>query len=91
MVVSSRLVEGTRVAPVLSMDEAPHHPHNQAPATFVTVDDVVQPAPAPRLSRTPGKIQGAPRADGQDTDTALTAWGFGKDELAELHKSGAIA
>lgn len=40
-------------APVLSMAEAPEHPHNQARATFVTVGGAVQPAPAPRFSATP--------------------------------------
>jgi len=50
------LMEGTDVcfAPVLTMDEAPLHPHNQARGTFVEVDGVVQPAPSPRFSRTPG-------------------------------------
>ncbi|MCC0054740.1 MAG: CoA transferase [Rhodobiaceae bacterium] len=78
-------------APVLDMDEALKHPQYVERKGFETWEGVPHPAAAPRLSRTPGKIQGAPRADGQDTDTALTAWGFGKDELAELHKSGAIA
>jgi hypothetical protein len=54
------LLEGADacVAPVLEMDEAPDHPHNRARDTFLTIDDVVQPAPAPRLSRTPAAVQG---------------------------------
>ena len=62
------LLEGTDacVAPVLDMDEAPQHPHNVARETFVTVDDVVQPAPAPKLSRTPATIQGPPPVPGAD-------------------------
>ena len=49
------LLEGTNTcfAPVLSMDEAPKHPHHVARGTFVEIDGVVQPAPAPRFSRTP--------------------------------------
>ena len=56
------LMEGTDVcfAPVLTMAEAPQHPHMAARKTFVELDGVVQPAPAPRFSRTPGD----PRAGG---------------------------
>jgi alpha-methylacyl-CoA racemase len=48
------LLEGTDVcfAPVLNLEEAPHHPHNQARKTFIEIDGVIQPAPAPRFSRT---------------------------------------
>ena len=51
----SELFEGSDAcfAPVLSLADAPHHPHNRARGTFVTVDGVLQPAPAPRYSRTP--------------------------------------
>ncbi|MCB0136710.1 MAG: CoA transferase, partial [Caldilineaceae bacterium] len=78
------------VAPVLDMDEAPDHPHNRARATFTTVDDVIQPAPAPRLSRTPAAIQGPPPAPGADTEAVLLAWGFGETEVAALRAAGAI-
>ena len=86
------LLEGTDacVAPVLDMDEAPDHPHNQARGTFVTVDDVVQPAPAPRLSRTPAAIQGPPPIPGADTEAVLLDWGFAKAEVAALRAAGAI-
>ncbi len=62
-------------APVLSLAEAPSHPHNVARKTFVEVDGVTQPAPAPRFSATPGVIQGPPPAIGADTDTVLAEWG----------------
>jgi len=86
------LLEGTDacVAPVLDMDEAPEHPHNRARTTFVTVDDVVQPAPAPRLSRTPAAIQGAPPTPGADTEAVLLGWGFGQTEVEALRTAGAI-
>lgn len=46
-------------APVLSMEEAPHHPHNRARGTFIEVDGIVQPAPAPRFSLTPTNMRKA--------------------------------
>ena len=86
------LLEGTDacLAPVLDMDEAPEHPHNRARGVFVTVDDIVQPAPAPRLSRTPAAIQSAPPAPGADTESVLREWGFDAAELATLREAGAI-
>jgi alpha-methylacyl-CoA racemase len=78
-------------APVLSMAEAPEHPHLKARGTFVEFDGVLQPAPAPRFSRTPGAIQrGAPRP-GQHSDEALGDWGFSAAERATLRAAGAIA
>jgi alpha-methylacyl-CoA racemase len=71
-------------APVLDLDEAPVHPHNVARETFVTLDGVVQPAPAPRFSKTPGKIAGPPPAIGAHTEEALADWGFGADDIANL-------
>ena len=87
------LLEGTDVcfAPVLSLTEAPTHPHNIARSTFVEVSGVTQPAPAPRFSRTPGAIRRPPSAAGQHTDEALIDWGFTVDRLAALRDSGAIA
>jgi alpha-methylacyl-CoA racemase len=86
------LMEGTDVcfAPVLDMDEAPNHPHHRQRGTFVQVDGVVQPAPAPRFSRTPGSIRWSAPAIGEHTDSALSAWGFDDAELARLHSAGAI-
>lgn len=75
-------------APVLSLTEAPMHPHNVARKTFVEVDGIVQPAPAPRFSRTEPEI--AFGAQGPDNEAALGAWGFSKDEIAVLNASGAI-
>src|SRR3546814_5064059 len=72
------LMEMTDVcfAPVLSMAEAPVHPHNAARQTFVDVGGMTQPAPAPRYSATPnGKPSPAARA-GADTDAVRSACGF---------------
>ena len=71
------LMEGTDIcfAPVLSMSEAPEHPHNVARETFVREFDVLQPAPAPRFARTPGAIAGPPPAPGEHTAEVLKEWG----------------
>jgi alpha-methylacyl-CoA racemase len=85
------LMEGTDVcfAPVLDFDEAPKHPHNIARETFVEIDGVTQPAPAPRFSKTPGRIQSGPPGVGADTDSALADWGFTLAEIEALRAAGA--
>ncbi|MFI4973940.1 MAG: CaiB/BaiF CoA transferase family protein [Caulobacterales bacterium] len=70
-------------APVLTLEEAPAHPHNAARHTFVEVGGVVQPGPAPRFSATPGAVQGPPPAIGAHTASALADWGLTAAELAE--------
>jgi len=62
-------------APVLTMDEAPHHPHNKERGTYVEVEGVMQPAPAPRFSKTPGAIAGPPPGRGEHNDEVLKDWG----------------
>ncbi|MCW2819319.1 MAG: fldA 1 [Marmoricola sp.] len=74
----TEVFEGTDacVAPVLTMSEAVTHPHMAAREVFVERDGVVQPAPAPRFSRTPGELSTPPPATaGAQTREALTAWG----------------
>ena len=78
-------------APVLSMAEAIAHPHLRARNTFVEVDGVLQPVPAPRFSRTPSSVQRSPPMPGANTDEIMSSWGFAEAEIAELRKSGAIA
>jgi alpha-methylacyl-CoA racemase len=87
------IMEGSDVcfAPVLSMGEAPEHPHNQARRTFVEVAGTVQPAPAPRFSRTEPTIQRPPCSAGQHTDEALGDWGVPGEELQRLREAKAIA
>jgi alpha-methylacyl-CoA racemase len=79
------------IAPVMSLAEAPDHPHLRARQTFVERDGVIQPAPAPRFSRTPGEIQSAPALPGEHTDEVLGDWGFTAIELETLREAGAIA
>lgn len=87
------LMEGSDVcfAPVLSMFEAPEHPHNRERGTFIEVDGVVQPGPAPRFSRTAPGRPTPPPAPGAHTDQGLADWGFSADEIAALKASGAAA
>lgn len=75
-------------APVLSMSEAPHHPHNAARRTFVEADGVMQPAPAPRYSAT---VTDAPRMTrAADTDAILAELGYGADKVAALKAGGTV-
>lgn len=87
-----KLMEGTDVcfAPVLSLAEAPRHPHNVARKTFVEVEGVLQPAPSPRFSRTAATIQGAPPVPGEHSESALADWGVPKSEIEKLKAAGAL-
>ena len=78
------------VTPVLGLREAPSHPHLAARGTFVERDAASQPGPAPRFSRTPGAVRGAPRTPGADTRQVLVEWGFSTDEVARLLAAGAV-
>jgi len=85
------IMEGTDVcfAPVLSLDEAPRHPHAVARNAFVDIDGVAQPAPAPRFSRTPPEARIAPRR-GEHTDQVLQAAGYTAREIGALRASEVI-
>ena len=87
------IMEGTDVcfAPVLTIDEAPKHPHNAARESFVDVEGFMQTAPAPRFSRTPGEVGRRPVKPGTDTDSVLEELGLEADTIAALKESGAIA
>jgi alpha-methylacyl-CoA racemase len=93
----SELFEGSDacVAPVLRPSEAPAHRHNRERGTFVPtgapVGAFLQPAPAPRFSRTPPAPPTPPPAPGQHTDEVLASRGFSPEEIATLRASGAIA
>lgn len=87
-----KILEGTDVcfAPVLSFDEAPQHPHNRERDAFVEVEGVMQPAPAPRFSRTSSQIQRPPAAPGEHTEEGLFDWGFSREEIKKLREAGVI-
>lgn len=86
------LMEGTDVcfAPVLDWDEAPEHPHNRSRETFINVNGVTQPAPAPRFSRTPPDRPAAPAKPGSDGDAILHDWGFERLAIDELREKGVL-
>lgn len=87
-----RLLEDTDAccAPVLDLDEALEHPHNRARGTFLEIEGLVQPAPAPRFSRTAPEVQGPPPLAGEHTEPALRDWGFREEEIEGLRQAGAI-
>jgi alpha-methylacyl-CoA racemase len=87
------ILEGTDVcfAPVLTIPEAYEHAHNRERNTFVEVDGVMQPGPAPRFSRSNPDIQGPPTRPGEHTDEALADFGFGEEERGKLRRQGVIA
>lgn len=80
------LLEGTDAcfAPVLSLTEAPQHRHNKERNTFVDVDGIVQPAPAPRFSRTSSEISTGPAVQGADMRNVLAEWGLSDSEIDKL-------
>ena len=79
------------VTPVLSPWEAHLHPHNEARSTFVEVAGAVQPAPAPRFSRTPSSVSRPPSPAGADTVSGLLEWGVDADTISKLRSSGALS
>jgi alpha-methylacyl-CoA racemase len=78
------------VAPVLTMGEAPRHPHNQVRGTFMEVGGIVQPAPAPRFGRTPAGPPTPPVPPGSHTGEVLTRLGFTEAEVAALRADGVV-
>ncbi|MDL2354902.1 MAG: CaiB/BaiF CoA-transferase family protein [Pseudomonadota bacterium] len=86
------LLEGTDVcfAPVLDMAEAPAHPHNAARATFIDIDGVLQPAPAPRFSRTVPQAGAGASAPGADGAAILADWGWADEAIAALRDAHVI-
>ncbi|SEH19181.1 alpha-methylacyl-CoA racemase [Sphingopyxis sp. YR583] len=77
-------------APILSLGEAPRHPHHIARGSFVDIEGVVQPAPIPRFSATPGRVRHRPPRAGEHNETALADWGIDIDRRTELIRSGAM-
>jgi alpha-methylacyl-CoA racemase len=78
------------VAPVLTLLEAPGHEHNTARSTFVEHGGLVQPAPAPRFSRTAATLDRTPPAPGDHTDEVLAELGYGGDAIDRLRADGTV-
>jgi alpha-methylacyl-CoA racemase len=88
-----RLLEGSDAcfAPVLDLNEAATHPHNRMRGTFIEVDGIAQPAPAPRFSRTVAEVTRPPPAREEPDDAVLADWGFAVGEVSALRSAGVLA
>lgn len=87
-----RLLEGTDacMAPVLDLEEAPAHPHNRARHSYIQLDGIVQPGPAPRFSRTVSEIT-LPQNSQRDEHEMLADWGLSGAEVSALRREGVLA
>lgn len=103
VIIAARIKEKTRddwaeifsgkdacVAPVLAMREAPGHPHNKARATFIEQGGIMQPAPAPRFSRSTTEIGTPPPLPGEHSRAALGDWGIDEGQIERLTEAGAL-
>ncbi|MBI2799714.1 MAG: CoA transferase [Gammaproteobacteria bacterium] len=86
------VLEGTDacVTPMLDFADAPRHPHNVARNAFINLDGVVQPAPAPRFSRTVPEVSRRPPEAGENNQDALSDWGFSALEIDALRAENII-
>lgn len=82
---------GCCATPVLSLTEAPRHPHNVARQTFVELDGITQPAPAPRFSRTRPATPGSPSLPGDHTRAVLRELGMDATAITALEDAGVVA
>ena len=89
----SKIMEGTDIcfAPVLDYTEAPEHPHNVERQTYINVNGIQQPAPAPRFSRTDSSKPESPRKEGEDTNNVLMGAGFDSDSTNALRSKGVLS
>ena len=87
------LMEGTDLcfAPVLNYREAPAHPHNTARNTYIDIDGLIQPAPAPRFARSDCATPSPPSSEGADTHEVLAQWAFSEQEITALGVDGALS
>ena len=78
------------VTGIYDVHEAPNHPHNKSRGTYLTIDGSVQPAPAPRFSRSSTEVPESPSQEGADTTDVLTDFGFSASQIDELDQAGAL-
>lgn len=82
---------GCCATPVLSLSEAPRHPHLAARKTFIDIDGITQPAPAPRFSRTWPATPTSPSLPGDHTRTLLREIGLDANSITALERAGVVA
>ncbi|WP_264992362.1 CoA transferase, partial [Mycobacterium montefiorense] len=82
---------GCCATPVLSLSEAPRHPHLVARDTFIEMDGITQPAPSPRFSRTQPETPSSPSLPGDHTNALLHEMGFDEHAVTELVNAGVVA
>ena len=78
-------------SPVLSMNEAHEHPHNVERDTFIEIEGIRQPGPAPRFSRTAAEVARPSPIPGEHNEEVLAEWGFSDDDIAALRDAEAIS
>jgi alpha-methylacyl-CoA racemase len=78
------------LAPTLSIDEAPKHPHLQARGAYVAFDEVTHPSPAPRFGQTPSTLRRPAPPPGHDSRSALAEWGLAPLDVEALEATGAM-
>jgi alpha-methylacyl-CoA racemase len=78
-------------APVLDLAEATEHPHMKERRAHVTIESLLQPAPAPRFSRSTPEVPTPPPIPGSDTKAALADWGFSETDIADLRSTGVVS
>ena len=88
----AKIFEGSDacVTGIYDIHEAPNHPHNESRGTYLNVNDTLQPAPAPRFSRSNCDVPASPSSEGADTSDVLTDFGFSEKEIGALEQAGAL-
>ena len=88
----SAIFDGTDacVAPVLDLDEVEQHPHNSHRDLLLGIDNILQPSPAPRLSRTPGRAENHAKPRGAETKEVLQQMGYTTEEVESFYENGVV-
>ena len=89
----AEIVDGSDAcfSPILSLSEAPEHPHNKLRNTYIEVDGFTQPAPAPRFSRTPSEVKHGQHGPGEDSDAVMKQLGYSEADIAALRDENILA
>lgn len=87
-----KIFEGTDacVTPVMEMNEVKEHPHIRERGLLMDFDDLLQPSPGPKLSRTPGTLRKASRPRGSDTQDVLKTLGYSTERISAMKEAGSI-